>query len=166
MENIEIKARFPDREKGIALAKSLGASDEGTLHQIDTYFNVNRGRLKLREIDGVEFQLIYYERPDEHGPKTSRYEIVPVSDPQAFKAVLDHAIGIWKVVEKKRELFLLDEVRIHLDRVTGLGDFLEFEGVIQSEEMRNATQAKVERLTHQFGLAPTDFVRGSYSDLI
>ena len=64
MQNIEIKATFPDREKGIALAKSLGARDEGSLHQIDTYFNVSRGRLKLREINGDEFQLIYYQRPD------------------------------------------------------------------------------------------------------
>ncbi len=166
MQNIEIKATFPHREKGIALAKSLGASDEGALHQIDTYFNVKRGRLKLREINDVESQLIYYERPDEDGPKTCAYEIVPVPDPVALKAVLDQSIGIWKVVEKHRLLFLYDEVRIHLDRVVGLGDFLEFEGVLQSEATSAVTQAKVEHLVAAFALSPDDLLSGSYSDMI
>jgi predicted adenylyl cyclase CyaB len=166
MKNIEIKAKFPNRERGIALAKSLGASDEGTLHQIDTYFNVDRGRLKLREINNSEFQLIFYERPDEDGPKTSSYQIVPVPDPQLLKAVLDQAIGIWKVVEKYRVLFLLDEVRIHLDHVSGLGDFLEFEGVIQNEASKDATRAKVDQLVIQFGLSPNDLLSGSYSDMV
>lgn len=166
MQNIEIKATFPDREKGIALAKSLGASDEGSLHQVDTYFNVQRGRLKLREINDIESQLIYYERPDEDGPKTSAYEIVSVPDPVALKAVLDQSIGIWKVVEKHRLLFLYDEVRIHLDRVIGLGDFLEFEGVLNGESSTDATRAKVEYLATAFALSPADLLSGSYSDLI
>jgi len=165
MQNIEIKAKYPSPEKGIVLAKSLGASDEGILHQIDTYFNVDRGRLKLREINDSEFQLIHYERPDEDGPKTSSYSIVPVPDPQALKAVLGQAIGIWKVVEKRRQLFLYDEVRIHLDHVTGLGDFLEFEGVIQHDASKDATHAKVEWLVNQFGLTSQDLLSGSYSDM-
>ncbi len=166
VENIEIKARFPDRATGIALAKSLGASDEGTLHQIDTYFNAHRGRLKLREINGAEFQLIYYERPDEQGPKTCAYHIVPILDPNACKAMFDQAAGIWKVVEKQRALFLFEEVRIHFDHVSGLGDFLEFEGVVQNAASKPSTAAKVEQLVHQFGIAPQDLLSVSYSDML
>lgn len=165
MQNIEIKATFPDRERGIALAKSLGASDEGTLHQIDTYFCVRRGRLKLREIDGTEFQLIYYERPDQTGPKTSAYHIVPIADPRALKVALGQAVGIWNVVEKHRALFLFEEVRIHLDQVTGLGGFLELEGVVHKGQSKDATQSKVEYLMGQFGLTRQDLVPGSYSDM-
>jgi len=166
MENIEIKAKYSDPERGIAIAQSIGASREGTLHQVDTYFNVDRGRLKLREINDSEFQLIFYERPDEEGPKTSTYQIVPVPDPKLLKTVLGQAIGVWKVVEKRRVLFLYEEVRIHLDHVSGLGDFLEFEGVVQSEASKDATRAKVDQLVIQFGLTSDDLLSGSYSDMV
>ena len=83
-----------------------------------------------------------------------------------LKSVLDQSIGIWKVVEKHRLLFLYDEVRIHLDRVIGLGDFLEFEGVLDHEAAYDAIQAKVEFLIEAFALSPSDLLSGSYSDFI
>ena len=69
MENIEIKARYPDLDRGKKLAKAAGASYEGVLRQVDTYFIVANGRLKLREINGERSELIYYERAACVGPK-------------------------------------------------------------------------------------------------
>ncbi len=166
MQNIEIKAEFPDLQLAKSRAESAGSVTHGTLHQIDTYFNVASGRLKLREINGNECQLIFYQRPDAAGPKTSAYQISPVPNPSTMKAVLTPALGVWKVVEKKRELYLHDEVRIHLDRVTGLGDFIELEGVVTQPELFDAIQRKVEDLMDHFGLSAENLVAGSYSDLL
>jgi adenylate cyclase, class 2 len=46
-----------------------------------------------------------------------------------LRAALSSALGIKVVVAKKRSLFLWNEVRIHLDEVKGLGNFIEFEAV-------------------------------------
>lgn len=166
MENIEIKAKFADLDKGVALARTLGATDEGVLHQIDTYFNVREGRLKLREINTERAELIFYKRTDEDGPKSSRYQILPIADPNSFKAMMDEAVGIWTVVEKHRRLFLYDEVRIHLDDVSNLGTFLEFEGVVQNEATKDATGEKVRYLLREFSVLEADLLSGSYSDLL
>jgi hypothetical protein len=78
--NIELKARDPDPARSLQVSLDMGASDEGWLHQTDTYFRVPHGRLKLRE-EGAVAQLISYERSDETVARESRYRLVPVSDP-------------------------------------------------------------------------------------
>ncbi len=166
MENIEIKARYPDLDRGRRLAKAAGASYEGVLRQVDTYFIVANGRLKLREINGERSELIYYERAAGVGPKPSHYDICPVPDAGKLKSLLDAALGTWAVVEKKRDLYLFEEVRIHLDDVRLLGTFLEFEGVLEDESKRAGVQEKVARLISHFQIQSADLLEGSYSDLI
>jgi len=165
MENIEIKAAYPDLDVARTVCENLGCRLEATLHQVDTYFSVARGRLKLREIAHQKSQLIYYQRPDQEGPKLSRYEIVAVQNPAELKTMLNLALGVWKVVEKQRELYLYDEVRIHLDRVKSLGNFLEFEGVVQNPGSKSATAEKVDLLISKFGIQPRQLISASYSDL-
>ncbi|MFQ5648927.1 MAG: class IV adenylate cyclase [bacterium] len=166
MENIEIKAKYPDLELGKRLAEEIGARFQGMLHQIDTYFSVRQGRLKLREINSEESQLIYYERADKSGLRTSIYHIYPVQEVTLLRSLLGAALGISTVVEKKRELYVFDEVRIHLDRVVGLGSFLEFEGRVIDGRARPEVQKKVERLLTHFGIPATNLIAGSYADLI
>uniref|UniRef100_A0A8C3FEW7 CYTH domain-containing protein n=1 Tax=Chrysemys picta bellii TaxID=8478 RepID=A0A8C3FEW7_CHRPI len=72
-------------------------------------------------------QLIFYERPDSEGPKLSHYSISPTADPAGLKAVLSQALGVQGVVKKERRLYVVGQTRVHLDRVEGLGDFLELE---------------------------------------
>lgn len=47
--NVELKAKSDNHAKIRELIKAKNAIRKGTDHQIDTYFNVNQGRLKLRE---------------------------------------------------------------------------------------------------------------------
>src|SRR5262249_41572630 len=49
MRNLELKARYPDLERGEAIAQSIGAEFGCAVHQRDTYYNAPTGRLKLRE---------------------------------------------------------------------------------------------------------------------
>ena len=119
--NLELKAVDHDPEATLAAALALGAEEEATLHQRDTYFFAVTGRLKLREAPPEPAQLIGYARPDRSGASVSAYEIAPVFDPATLGAVLAQTLGVRTVVEKRRRLLLWRGVRIHLDRVAGLG---------------------------------------------
>ena len=166
MQNIELKALCDDLGTAKAIVEELGANFAGVLHQVDTYFKVSRGRLKLREINSSESQLIYYERPDDRGPKVSSYEIYPIQNPVDLKAILESALGIWRVIEKIRELYWLNGVRIHLDRVSGLGNFIEFEGIVQAADEKNKVETKVQKLIAAFNISAAARINGSYSDLV
>src|SRR3954466_3308490 len=126
--NVELKARDPDPERSLERCVALGAEDRGELRQRDTYFAARRGRLKLREQEPGAAELIAYERADAAEARESRYRIAPVREPEALREALDAALGTVVVVDKRRRLFLWDGVRIHLDRVAGLGAFVELEG--------------------------------------
>lgn len=166
MENIEIKARYSDLERARQICRDLMCTFEGVLQQTDTYFHIPCGRLKLREINNCTAQLIFYERPDASGPKSSRYEIAPVKEPEAMKRLLQQSLGIWRIISKRRELYLYDEVRIHLDAVAGLGNFVELEGVLTTGGDRKSTQQKVEFLIRKLAISEAQLVPQSYSDLL
>jgi predicted adenylyl cyclase CyaB len=145
----------------------LGAEDRGVLLQEDTYFDVPRGRLKLRRERGALAHLIAYERPNDSGQKESRYRIVEVEDDLELEAALASALGIKTVVRKARQLFLFKGVRIHLDRVDDLGSFIEFEGVATPEDPDLARfEALLADLRHRLGIQDADLIGGSYCDLV
>ena len=106
------------------------------MHQIDTYFNVPEGRLKLRE-EGLDFaSLIFYHRSDMAESCYSDYHICQIQDLDSFKLILSNALGTKVIVEKTRDLWYFGNTRVHLDHVSGLGDFIELETVL-----RNQTEA-------------------------
>ena len=150
--NIELKARVASLDAARSTAQRLATARLGTMHQIDTYFYVPRGRLKLREIDGQGAQLISYQRSNAAEARPSDYRIESVDDGEALKRDLAASHGIQVVVDKTREVFLYHNVRIHLDEVQDLGAFLEFEAVLDDEIDDAAGHAQVEWLCAQFGI--------------
>jgi predicted adenylyl cyclase CyaB len=166
MRNIELKARLADLVAARQIAQRLATKRLGTQHQVDTYFHCRAGRLKLREIDGLSSQLVWYARPDEQGPKASDYRLVPVSNPKTLKGALEAALGVRGVVEKRREVFLYHNVRIHLDEVTHLGQFLEFEAVLGPQVDDQTGHAQLDELTREFAIQPADLLSGSYGEMI
>ena len=161
--NLELKATLPSVETARAAARRCGAQFESVLNQEDTYFNVGRGRLKLRVIEREGAELIYYERPETDLERWSTYSTVRIGDPDTLKRQLSSALGIRVVVKKKRELFLLDGARIHIDEVEGLGTFLEFEVPVRDEA--DAVRA-MKYLRVQFMVEEASIFTQSYSDLI
>lgn len=53
--------------------------------------------------------------------------IVKPEQVAGLKNVLSRALGVCGVVEKKRKLYMIDNTRVHIDSVQGLGDFMELE---------------------------------------
>jgi homotetrameric cytidine deaminase len=166
MRNVELKARDPDPARTLALALEAGAEDLGEIAQRDTYFSGARERLKLREQEPGESELIAYGRPNETQARVSEYRRVPVSDAGALREALDASLGTVVVVDKRRRLLLWEGVRIHLDEVDGLGSFLELEAVAPEGSDLSAERDKVERLRGELGVDDGNLVATGYSDLL
>jgi len=165
LRNIELKARLADLEAARKTAEALATKRLGVQHQIDTYFHCRRGRLKLRQINGLSAELVWYARPDEPGPKASDYLQVPVSNPETLKAALSAGLGVRAIVDKRREIFLWHNVRIHLDQVAGLGTFLELESVLGPTVSEDRGRAQLDELLGQFGVRADDLLTGSYGEM-
>ncbi|TYP93343.1 putative adenylyl cyclase CyaB [Fodinibius salinus] len=164
--NIEIKARCEDPETIRSILEDQNADYKGTDHQIDTYFNVPEGRLKLRQ-GNIEKNLIFYRRPNSQTPEASNIDLMPAEHPEKLHALLDNALGTMVVVDKEREIYFIDNVKFHIDHVEKLGHFVEIEaidegGSIGEEKLRSQCQHYLEL----FDIPAEQLVAESYSDLL
>ena len=166
MRNVELKARDPDPARTLERALALGAEDQGEISQRDTYFAGARGRLKLREQEPGQDELIAYHRADDKRAGTSVYHRAPVPDAVALREALDAAHGTLVVVDKRRRLLLWEGVRIHLDEVDGQGSFVELEAVAADGSDLSSEHEKVERLRGELAVDDANLVAESYSDLL
>ncbi len=163
--NVEIKARCKDHLRQRQFLETSGARLAGTDHQTDTYFRVSYGRLKLRE-GQIENNLIRYSRPDQQGPKRSDFSLVKIPDAAGLKAALAASCGILTVIEKTRQIWYIGNIKIHLDIVPGLGNFIEIEAFNEGGEIGLAElQQQCATYMGKLGISDDDLVAHSYSDL-
>jgi predicted adenylyl cyclase CyaB len=164
--NVEIKARVRDME---ALESRAAAScDQGpfVIGQEDVFFNSRGGRLKLRIFPEGHGELIYYERPDARGPRTSTYHRVEIAEPHGLRELLAKAHGICGVVRKQRRLYLVGQTRVHLDRVEDLGAFMELEVVLAPGQDVEEGHHIAEELMGTLGVQKEDLIDVAYVDLL
>jgi len=180
--NLELKARCADLDAARARAKAVATAWLGLDEQTDTYFRTTAsearseaepsggagvGRLKLRESSLSGAQLIPYLRPDQPAARRSDYVVIPVPEPARTRELLASLLGVHRVVRKRREIALYQNVRIHLDRVDGLGDFVELEAVWDGSAAGEAEQrAKLAFLREQLAIRDADLVAVSYEGLL
>jgi len=165
--NVEIKAACGDPDSIRRFLRSRGADFRGEDHQVDTYFRVPAGRLKLRQ-GRLENHLIHYERPNVAGPR--RADVLLLAAPpgertRALKDLLTEALGVLAVVDKRREIYFLDNVKFHIDEVEHLGRFVEIEaqGAGPTEE---ALRAQCRGYLDALGIRPDDLIAESYSEML
>jgi len=164
--NIEIKARATHFENQQQIAASLADVAPESLDQVDTFFNVPAGRLKLREFGPDRGELIYYLRADVAGPKRSDYWITQTREPADLKRILDAAFGATGVVRKHRTVYHVGQTRIHLDEVENLGAFVELEVVMQPGQPVEEGQQIAQSLMTKLRIEAADLIEGSYFDLL
>jgi len=164
--NIEIKARILDVQRAEKLLDDIGCHRVATFHQHDTFFASKSGRLKLRVCSDGRSELIYYERPDESGPRLSEYKVCLISEPEAVREVLSAALGVAGRVDKTRTLYLLGQTRVHLDRVDDLGDFIEIEVVLKPDQTEEQGREIASGLFELLGISGDDQIRCAYVDLL
>jgi predicted adenylyl cyclase CyaB len=164
--NIEIKAKCDHPDWVRKYLQNNNANFKGIDHQSDTYFNVSKGRLKLRE-GNIENNLIYYERNDQPGAKESNFQLVNVPDAIGLKEVLSKSLGIKIIVVKKREIYFIENVKFHIDEIAGLGNFVEIEASnLYADISKEELQKQCEFYINVFGIKEEDQISVSYSDML
>jgi predicted adenylyl cyclase CyaB len=163
--NFEFKARTNNLENLEKKFLELNPSFIGEDNQTDTYFKVAKGRLKLRE-GNIENALIWYDRQDIAGAKQSDILLYRHKPDKTLKDILIKVQGIKVVVEKKRRIYFIDNVKFHFDTIAQLGTFVEVEAIDKDGNLG------IEKLKYQadkyaafFNIKVEDFIALSYSDL-
>ncbi len=164
--NVEIKARLRDREAVEALVRSRADHGPEFIVQEDVFFACGAGRLKLRRFSADRGELIFYRRLDAEGPTQSEFFKAPTTDPEALAAALKAALGEIGTVRKRRTLYLVGQTRIHLDEVESLGDWLEFEVVLEPGQSADDGAQIARELMREFGVLQEDLEARAYVDLL
>jgi predicted adenylyl cyclase CyaB len=163
--NIEIKARITNMGEMLTTVSGLADHGPEEILQDDTFFFCPNGRLKLRELSPNEGQLIFYKRDDKSGPKESFYVISPTDSPESLRETLSLAYGQSGRIKKHRTLLMIGRTRIHLDRVEGLGDFLELEVVLAEGENQEHGVIIADDLVKRLGISSQQLLDRAYIDL-
>lgn len=164
--NVEIKARCSNPQRVRDILESQRSEYKGLDHQVDTYFRVRSGRLKLRE-GTIENNLIFYERSDQEGPKDSNVVLYTSAPGSSLKDVLLMACSALVVVDKRRHIYFIDNVKFHVDEVERLGSFCEIEAIDKTGNIgRDKLLQQCQDYMKLLGIEEADLVSCSYSDLL
>lgn len=162
-KNYEIKCPLNDfreiRQKLISM-KNISRHTE---KQIDIYYKVKNGRIKLRIINDTFGNLIYYSRDESKGKRISKYNISVTKDFIELDLILKTQFKVLISVIKKREIFVLNNIRFHIDNVKSLGKFLEIEIIY---EKFSRAKEQLNGLIEMLDLNEKIFIKKSYSDLL
>lgn len=167
--NVEIKARVTDVEELHKRAKELSNSTGEVLNQEDTFFNSPQGRLKLRVLKGEKEELIYYERPDQDGPKCSDFIKIQGKEGELsgdMSRLLSRCLGVKGKVKKTRVLYMVGQTRVHVDSVDGLGDYMELEVMLNDEQTIEEGVKIASDLQEKLGVSKDDLCSEAYMDMI
>ena len=162
--NYEFKARLRNEKLVRAVLKRLRARGVGTDRQVDTYFHVPAGRLKVRQ-GRIENALIFYQRRD--APRARRATVAMMLLPRrnSLREILAAGLDVLAVVKKRREIYFVGNVKIHLDRVRRLGKFLEVEAISRTGDIKKI-RAQARKFQKLFAISNSDIVPQSYCDLV
>jgi len=165
-KNVEIKAYCSDPEEAHAICSSIGARLTRCHDQMDTYFSVSTGRLKLRQSDVYGNSLIYYNRLDSPALRESLFEIVPIdSEANHILRLLAKAIGIRTVIHKRRSTYEWESSLINIDDVKDLGHFIEIEVDVNRTGALGKALRIGENLRSLFKISQADILPWSYAEL-
>lgn len=165
--NVEIKARVRDITYLLNALRSLAKKRPSSVRQRDTFFNVNSGRLKLREEESGATELIFYDRPDTPGPKLSSYFRHTEGDASAAHSELVRKFGVRGVVTKDRTRFpLRQKTIVNLDRVENLGDFVEIEVTLDDPDDEEPGRILARQIMRTLGIQDADLEESAYIDLL
>lgn len=164
--NVEIKAKCNNQNAIREYLRFNDAQFKGTDHQVDTYFKVPNGRLKLRE-GKIENYLIHYERSNNEGPKQTKVTLYKSNPGSTLKEALSKALGVLVVVDKIRDIYFIENVKFHVDEVEGLGTFMEIEARdIDGRIGVDVLTKQCNKYLKVMGIRNNDLVTLSYSDLL
>ncbi len=166
LQSFEFKARVENIAAKVDVLLKNNPLLIGEDHQIDTYFHVNVGRLKLRE-GNIENALIHYERSNTADAKLSSVILYQHQPDKSLKEILIKSLGVKAVVDKKRKIYFIENVKFHFDTVQNLGTFIEVEAIDKDGSIGiNKLKEQCAYYADLLKILPEDYVAFSYSDMI
>lgn len=164
--NFEFKAHTDNLAELEKKLLQLNPQFIGEDHQNDTYFNVAKGRLKLRE-GNIENSLIHYERENFAEAKSSNILLYQHTPDPTLKEILVKTLGVKVVVDKLRKIYFIENVKFHFDRLADLGTFVEVEAIDKDGSIGlEILQKQCRKYADFFEINGEDYISESYSDLI
>lgn len=165
MQNVEVKHELREPDLCRSIITRLGARLAATLRQRDTYFRVPDGRLKKREVEGEGAEWIHYHRQNRPQPRLSNFTIY--TEQEALARYGQAPLPVWVIVEKSREVWLMGEVRLHIDEVERLGKFFEIEALVTPRQHVGNCRREVDRIVKELGpIVLGEVIPVSYSDMM
>jgi len=141
---------------------SLHARFIGIDFQTDTYFKIEKGKLKLRQ-GTIENLITHYERTHEgDAEKTNvyRYDVNPAIEEIEKLRDSHQQIGI---VQKERKIYYVGIVKIHLDRLQNGEEFIELEAIDRLNQFSNEElKRKCLEVKEKLGIRESDLVQTGY----
>jgi predicted adenylyl cyclase CyaB len=166
MKNLELKVQL-NQQIMTDLKAQLQSCYAETLIQTDTYFVSEQSRFKLREESGKQAYLIRYQRPNLQEAKESNYLFYPVSDVKLFLAVFGDTLQEELKVKKQRALYFpKPHIRVHLDQVEELGDFLEIEIILSKDISIAVAQEEMQELQQWLHIENLKKINCGYRELL
>ncbi|OYU27831.1 MAG: adenylate cyclase [Burkholderiales bacterium PBB2] len=163
---IEIKAHCHDWDAMNSRLSGMTTAPSADIQQDDTFFACANGRLKLRELAPDRGRLIFYRRSDGAGAKQTDFLVSKTDSPASLRECLALAHGVIGRVRKARTIFELPAARVHLDRVAGLGSFVEIEVLMEDGVDAARGEAVISLLMSALSIETDDLLSGSYLDLL
>ncbi|MBS3761608.1 MAG: class IV adenylate cyclase [Halodesulfurarchaeum sp.] len=175
MYEVEVKVRA-DHDLVRSNLEAAGATALGTIEQVDVYFDAPHRdfaardeALRLREqtdSDGSTTVLTHKGPRLEGATKTRTEHETEVGSRDEMQAALT-ALGFSPAatVEKTRDRYAFEDCTVTLDRVAGLGEFVEVEAIVTEDAIERA-QDRVTETLENLELGDAERLQTSYLDLL
>ena len=169
---VEIKLKIEDPEQLIEKLEGLGFIKGEQLLESDTYFTsenhdfVKLGEaLRVRQIRNVDTDeisaVITYKGKKLDDRSMAREELeLEIPDAEVGKTLLQR-IGFYSVPVLEK-----NEMTACVDQVTGLGDYLELEIIVETEAEREGALQRIENVLVSLGHSMKDTTRHSYLSML
>ena len=165
--NFEIKARC-SKSKQKEIEKILNdnsAKYAGKDYQTDTYFKTDEGRLKIRK-GNIENGLMFYKRKNKKTSKESEIELYHLPE-NSYLEKMVRKNEVLVEVEKQRDIYFIDNVKFHIDKVEGLGNFIEIEAISKDNKIpKEKLKKQCDYYKDLFKIKDENLIDCSYSDML
>ncbi len=182
MLEVEVKASL----SGVSISRLWDVVEtewgpcRAALRETDLYFNGNDRdfrksdeALRLRSLIDAETgqpveTVLTYKGPKQDSVSNTRLEYETSVGSGDIARKLLEALGYQAVftVDKIRREYVLDDITLCLDTVTGLGEFLELELLVSEQAQKEPAVARLLEMLAQLGVPQENLTQKSYLELL
>ncbi len=180
MIEVELKVKFKKEEvpNFIRKLEDIGFERLIKKEEVDTYFNgIDRDFRKTDEALRVRKSLnldrgyvkyyITYKGPKMDDISKTREEIeIQVSDGENAKRIFEK-LGFKPImpITKIREVYIRDGIEVSIDEIEGIGTFIEFEKIVESESEKSNAMNDLLNLMKSLNISKNNLIKTSYLEL-